>query len=160
MGEGNGTNKGAPSLPGGNEYTSHQEELQSWDSHPEECGAEPPGDTYTEAYRAKVYGLQAFLVNVVPAPNYPLAWYHWEAKDLKESRKAVAEDGPNSPWAMTLLREVAYHTVSLRTGMIWLRLPWGDHNMLNGWPSIRRHGALGQSSIEWLTPQFPSLIQC
>ena len=74
MGKGNGINKGAPSLPGGNEYTSLQEE----------CRAEPPGDTYAKAYRAKVYRSQAFLVSVASGPNRLLDWYPWESKDLKE----------------------------------------------------------------------------
>lgn len=43
MGEVNGTNKGAPFLPGGNEYTSLLEELKNWDFHTKEGGAEPLG---------------------------------------------------------------------------------------------------------------------
>ena len=35
-----------------------------------------------------------------------------------------------------------------------------DPNMLNEQPSLRRPATQGQSSIEWLIPQFLSLIQC
>lgn len=59
---------------------------------------------YTQAYKAKVYRPQAFPVNVAPGPNHPLVWYPWESNDLKELRKAVAEYGPNCPWAVTLLQ--------------------------------------------------------
>lgn len=55
MGERNGTNKGPPSLPGGNEYTSLQRNCKVW--------MEPSGDPnpiYAEAYRAKVYRPQTF----------------------------------------------------------------------------------------------------
>lgn len=89
-------------MPGGNEYTSLLQER----------GAEPPGDTYTQAYKSKVYRPQAFLANVSPPPpdpNRPLVWCPWESNDLKELRKAVADYGPNAPWAITLLQEVAYH---------------------------------------------------
>ena len=40
--------------------------------------------------------------------NRPAAWYPWEANDLKELKKAVAEDGPNSPWAETILQGLAH----------------------------------------------------
>lgn len=53
--------------------------------------------------------VRVFLVNVNPNPGRPLDWYPWEAKDLKELKKAVAEDGPNSPWTTTLLQDIAYH---------------------------------------------------
>ena len=35
-------------------------------------------------------------------------WYPWEAQDLKELKKAVSEDGPNSPWAETILQGLAH----------------------------------------------------
>ena len=111
MGEENGTNNGAPSLPGGNEYTSLLPDLQSWGSHTEECGVEPPGDpnpTYAEAYRVKFYGPQAFPVNVAPTPTAPNL-VSLEPKDLKEMRKTVTKDGANSFWAVTRLQEAAYH---------------------------------------------------
>ena len=46
---------------------------------------------------------QAFPVNVNLGENRPAAWYPWEANDLKELNKTVAEDGPNSLWAETIL---------------------------------------------------------
>ncbi|OBS81741.1 hypothetical protein A6R68_24269, partial [Neotoma lepida] len=39
----------------------------------------------------------------------PQDWYPWEAKDIKECCKAVAEDRANSPWAQTLLQDIAYN---------------------------------------------------
>ena len=51
---------------------------------------------------------QAFPVNVNPGGNGPAAWYPWEANDLKELKKAVAEDGPNSPWAEAILQGLAH----------------------------------------------------
>ena len=51
---------------------------------------------------------QAFPVNVNPGGNRPAAWYPWEANDLKELKKAVAEDGLNSPWAETILQGLAH----------------------------------------------------
>ena len=51
---------------------------------------------------------QAFPVNVNPGGNGPAAWYPWEANDLKELKKAVAEDGPNSLWAETILQGLAH----------------------------------------------------
>lgn len=90
-GEGKGTEKESTSLPGGNDYTSLWEELQSWDSHTEKCGGEVPvhsKPTYAKVCRANVYGPQALLVNAAPDPNHPLSWYPREANDLKELRKA------------------------------------------------------------------------
>ncbi|XP_055293596.1 endogenous retrovirus group K member 6 Gag polyprotein-like [Moschus berezovskii] len=52
--------------------------------------------------------IQAFPVNVNPGGNRPAAWYPWEPNDLKELKKAVAEDGPNSPWAETILQDLAH----------------------------------------------------
>ena len=40
--------------------------------------------------------------------NRLAAWYPWEANDLKELKKAVAEDGPNSPWAEAILQGLAH----------------------------------------------------
>lgn len=98
MGEGNGTNKGLHPC---------QEEINIPVSY------RNVGRSLlmilTQAYKAKVYRHQAFLVIVAPGPNRPLVWYPWESNDLKELRKALAKYGPNSPWAMTLLQEVAYH---------------------------------------------------
>ena len=51
---------------------------------------------------------QAFPVNVNPRGNRPAAWYPWEASDLKELKKAVAEDGSNSSWAETTLQGLAH----------------------------------------------------
>ena len=48
-----------------------------------------------------------FPVNVNPGGNRSNAWYPWEAQDLKDLKKAVAEDGPNSPWAETILQGLA-----------------------------------------------------
>lgn len=47
---------------------------------------------------------ELFLVAVGPGGIGPAAWHPWHAQDLKGLRKAVLEDGPNSPWAKTLLR--------------------------------------------------------
>lgn len=47
--------------------------------------------------------------NSAPGSNRRLECCPWEAKDLQELRKAVAEDGPNSPWAQTLLQDIAHH---------------------------------------------------
>ena len=55
-------------------------------------------------------GPQAFPVNLAPEGNSPLEWYPWETKDLKELRKAVTKEIPNSPWALTLLQDIAYHS--------------------------------------------------
>ena len=52
-----------------------------------------------------------FPVNVNPGRNRPAAWYPWEPQDLKELRKAVAEDGPNSPWADTLIEGMAHQAL-------------------------------------------------
>ena len=51
---------------------------------------------------------QAFPVNVNLGGNRLAAWYPWEANDLKELKKAVAEDGLNSPWAETILQGLAH----------------------------------------------------
>ena len=51
---------------------------------------------------------QAFPVNINPGGNRLAAWYPWEANDLKELKKAVAEDGPNSLWAETILQGLAH----------------------------------------------------
>ena len=51
---------------------------------------------------------QAFPVNVNPEGNRPAVWYPWEASDLKQLKKAVAEDGPNSLWAETILQGLAH----------------------------------------------------
>ncbi|OBS72134.1 hypothetical protein A6R68_13288 [Neotoma lepida] len=51
-----------------------------------------------------------FLVNVNPRGNH-LAWYPWEAQDLKDVKKAVSEDGPNSPWAETILLSLAHQAL-------------------------------------------------
>lgn len=47
----------------------------------------------------------------------PLEWYLWEAKDIKDLRKAVMEDGPNSLCALTLKQEVAHHLGVLKNWM-------------------------------------------
>ena len=60
--------------------------------------AYPTNEGLEDATRAP----QAYLVNLSPGPGRPLDWYPWEVKELKELCKAVAEDGPNSPWAQTL----------------------------------------------------------
>ena len=61
-----------------------------------------PGDTWRSSLPF-TGPTQAFPVNVNPGGNRPAAWYPWEANDLKELKKAVAEDGPNSLWAETIL---------------------------------------------------------
>ena len=61
-----------------------------------------PGDPW--GFPQPFIGLtQAFPVNVNLGGNRLAAWYPWEANDLKELKKTVAEDGPNSLWAETIL---------------------------------------------------------
>lgn len=38
-----------------------------------------------------------------------MAWYPWYPQEIKELKKAVAEDGPNSPWAETNLEGRVHH---------------------------------------------------
>ncbi|XP_055262422.1 endogenous retrovirus group K member 8 Gag polyprotein-like [Moschus berezovskii] len=54
--------------------------------------------------------IQAFPINVNPGGNRPASWYPWEAQDIKELKKAVAEDGPSSPWAETILQGLAHQS--------------------------------------------------
>ncbi|OBS82450.1 hypothetical protein A6R68_23557, partial [Neotoma lepida] len=53
-----------------------------------------------------------FPVNVKPGGNRPLAWYPWEAQDIKDVRKAVSEARPNSPWAETIILGLAYQALT------------------------------------------------
>lgn len=49
------------------------------------------------------------MVNLDPGSSRPLHWNPWEAKDFKELHKSMVEDGPNFPWAQTLLEDITYH---------------------------------------------------
>ena len=51
---------------------------------------------------------QAFPVNVNRGGIGRQPGTPWEANDLKELKKAVAEDGPNSPWAEAILQGLAH----------------------------------------------------
>lgn len=78
-----------------------------------------PVPTQAETYGASVSKLeegvsssgklpvQALPVNLVWSPNRPASCYPWQAKNLQNLLKAVKKDGPNSPWALALLQEVA-----------------------------------------------------
>ena len=48
-----------------------------------------------------------FPVNVNSGGNWPNAWYPWEAQDLKDLKKAIAENGPNSLWVEIILQGLA-----------------------------------------------------
>ncbi|XP_069861909.1 endogenous retrovirus group K member 24 Gag polyprotein-like [Dipodomys merriami] len=113
-----GPKKGEGSVP----YAALHRDLPDLDPYrPSTEGPRAGEVTYAEAYPVKEGSPrspnprpqdslpQAYPVNLAPGANRPLEWYTWEAKDLKELRKAVADDGPNSPWAQTLLQDIAYH---------------------------------------------------
>ncbi|RWS19370.1 vomeronasal type-2 receptor 116-like protein [Leptotrombidium deliense] len=55
-----------------------------------------------------------FWVNVNPGENRPAAWYPWEAQYLKELKKVVLEDGPNSPWAETILQGLVHQQCTIQ----------------------------------------------
>ncbi|OBS80685.1 hypothetical protein A6R68_21115 [Neotoma lepida] len=93
------------------------------DGKPSPKGQRDGDPTYAEAYAMKaekkgkpvtgpweqMLTPQMFPINLAPGPNWPQKWYPWGAKDLKELHKAVAEDRANSPWAQTLLQDIAYN---------------------------------------------------
>lgn len=53
-------------------------------------------------------GEEASLFPVNLGGNWPDSWYPWEAQDLKDLKKCVSEDGPNSPWDETIFQGLAH----------------------------------------------------
>ncbi|OBS64226.1 hypothetical protein A6R68_07235, partial [Neotoma lepida] len=82
-------------------HSGHRQNQSSWSLPGAEQDGGPPQETTPSL----------FLVSINPGGNCPLAWYPWEAQDLKDLKKVVLEDGPNSPWAETILLGLAYQAL-------------------------------------------------
>ena len=62
---------------------------------------------------------QVFPVNVNPRGNQLTVWYPWDAGELKELRKAIVEDGSNSPSVETVLDRLVHRDLVTKD---WLDL--------------------------------------
>ena len=91
---------------------------------------------------------QAFPVNVNLGENRPAAWYPWEANDLKELKKAVAEDGPNSLWAEIILQVLAHQPCRPKNGRSYVRQCSPATPISNGVPFSRMSVMLRQKEIK------------
>lgn len=79
-----------------------------------------------------------------------MVWYRWEVGELKELRKALVEDGPNSPWVETILDGLIHRDLVTRDWMDLAKAVLSPATCIK-WTALFREECRAQKGIRRLT---------